>query len=162
MKDIFDTENVTDTAGFIKKTTVVGDTMESIKNLVLIIAIIIIAMISILMERSFISKEKSQIALMKAVGFSNFDVILYHTVRFGITVVISGILASALCLPFTSLTCDPVFKIMGAVNGVEYKLEPLEIFGLYPMIVLICTMIAVFFTALYTKTVKSSDTASIE
>ena len=162
MKEIFDTENVMDTNGFIKKQTVVGDTIGSIKDLVLLIAIIIIGMISILIERSFISKEKSQIALMKALGFSNTDVILYHTIRFGIAVVISGILAAALCIPLTSISCDPVFAVMGAVNGVEYKIIPLEVFGLYPSIVLICTTIAVFCTALYTKTIRSSDTASIE
>ena len=162
MKKIFDAEKIRNTSQFIKDTTVVGDTMGGIKNLVLIITIIIIVMISILMERSFISKEKSGIALMKAVGFSNKDVIIYHTARFGITVIISAILAAIVCMPLTSLSIDPVFRAMGAVNGVDYKIVPLEIFGFYPVLILLCTMTAVFCTSLYTKTIRSSDTASIE
>ena len=162
MKEIFDTEKIKNTSQFIKDTTVVGDTMGGIKNLVLAVTVIIIVMISILMERSFISKEKSGIALMKAVGFSNKDVIVYHTARFGVTVLISALLAALLCMPFTSLSIDPVFAAMGAINGVDYEIVPWEIFGFYPVLILLCTMIAVFFTALYTKTIKSSDTASIE
>ena len=162
MKEIFDTEKVRNTSEFIKDTTVVGDTMGGIKNLVLAVTVIIIVMISILMERSFISKEKSGIALMKAVGFSNRDVIIYHTARFGITVLISALLAAIVCMPFTSLSINPVFAAMGAINGVSYEIVPWEIFGFYPVLILLCTMIAVFFTALYTKTIKSSDTASIE
>ena len=162
MRDIFDTEKVRNTSQFIKDTTVVGDAMGGIKNLVLAVTVIIIVMISILMERSFISKEKSGIALMKAVGFSNKDVIIYHTARFGITVIISAIVASALCMPMTSFSINPVFAAMGAINGVDYEIVPWEIFGFYPVMILLCTIIAVFCTALYTKTIKSSDTASIE
>ena len=162
MRDIFDTEKVRNTSQFIKDTTVVGDAMGGIKNLVLAVTVIIIVMISILMERSFISKEKSGIALMKAVGVSNKDVIIYHTARFGITVIISAIVASALCMPMTSFSINPVFAAMGAINGVDYEIVPWEIFGFYPVMILLCTIIAVFCTALYTKTIKSSDTASIE
>ena len=42
-----------------------SDTLNAIKKIMMIITVIVTALIVILMERSFISKEKSKIALMK-------------------------------------------------------------------------------------------------
>lgn len=65
MKDIFDNENVMDTKGFVNDCIGVGDTISSVKNLVLALSLIIIILLAVLMERSFISKEKTETALMK-------------------------------------------------------------------------------------------------
>ena len=97
MKDIFDNENVMDTKGFVNDCMGVGDTIASVKNLVLALSLIIIILLAVLMERSFISKEKTETALMKAVGFNSGSVILHHTLRFGITV----FTAVVFCLAFT-------------------------------------------------------------
>jgi putative ABC transport system permease protein len=61
----------------------------------------------------------------------------------------------------TKLCISPIFGMMGAVN-IDYNIEPLRIFLLYPGIVLAVTLIVSWLTALYTKTIKSSDTANIE
>ena len=65
-------------------------------------------------------------------------------------------------MPLTKLTIDPIMGIMGAVNGVGYDIKPAEIFGLYPLIIIAVTILASALTALYTKTIKASDTADIE
>ena len=139
-----------------------ANAMEAMKNLILIIDIIIVAMIAVLMERSFISKERAEIALMKAMGIKSKSIIGQHTLRFVIVSLAAAILAAALCLPLTNLAIDPVFGIMGAVEGVGYTIKPLEVFVSYPLIILAATALSAFLTALYTKTVKASDTANIE
>ncbi|MBR5089412.1 MAG: ABC transporter permease [Ruminiclostridium sp.] len=162
LKSIYDTDKVLDSAGFVKDSTGSADIIKAVKDMILIITLIIIVLIAVLMERSFISREKSEIALMKAVGFNNGSVIAHHALRFGIVAVLSSLLAAVLCLPLTKLAIDPIMGIMGAVNGVSYEIRAAEIFGLYPMIILAATVLAAFLTALYTNTVKSSDTADIE
>ena len=119
-------------------------------------------MISVLMERSFISKEKSEIALMKAMGFRSRSIISQHTVRFTITAIISSIAAALLCLPLTKLTIDPIFGIMGAVNGVDYNFRFTEICVVYPILIIAATLLGAFLTAQYMKTIKASETADIE
>ena len=57
---------------------------------------------------------------------------------------------------------DRMMGIMGAVNGVGYEIRPLEIFGIYPLVIVAITILAAFITSLYTKTIRSSDTADIE
>jgi len=162
LKDIFDNQNIFDTKGFVKDCMGVGDMIAAVKNLVLMLSLIIIILFAVLMERSFISKERSEIALLKAVGFDSGSVILYHTMRFGITVIIAIVTASALLMPLTKLIIDPIFGMMGAIGNIEYQFNVLEIFGAYPVIIFCVTVLSAALTALYTKAIKSSDTASIE
>ena len=162
LKVIFDNKNIFDTKGFVKDCTGVGDTIAAVKDLVLILSLIIIILLAVLMERSFISKEQSEIALLKAVGFDSGSVILYHTMRFGITVIIAIVTASALLMPLTKLIIDPIFGMMGAIGNIEYQFNVLEILGAYPVIIFCVTVLSAALTALYTKTIKASDTASIE
>ena len=162
LKDIFDNQNIFDTKGFVKDCMGVGDMIAAVKNLVLMLSLIIIILLAVLMERSFISKERSEIALLKAVGFDSGSVILYHTMRFGITVLTGIVAASVLLMPLTKLIIDPIFGMMGAIGNIEYQFNVLEIFGAYPVIIFCVTVLSAALTALYTKAIKSSDTASIE
>ena len=162
LKEIFDNKNVFDATGFVKESMGVGDTIASVKNLVLMLSLIIIILLAVLMERSFISKEKSEIALIKAMGFGSGSVIAHHTIRFGITVFTAIIISSALLMPLTKLIINPIFGIMGAVGNIDYQINALEVFVVYPVIIFAVTLLSAALTALYTKTIKASDTASIE
>ena len=119
-------------------------------------------MISVLIERSFISKEKSEIALMKATGFKTRSIIAQHALRFAIVAAASSVIATALCVPFTKLCVDPIFGIMGAINGVEYNINPVEVCIVYPIIVISATLLGAFLTSIYMKKIKASDTSDIE
>ena len=162
LKEIYDTDYVFNTADHVKDCTGAADIIAAVKNMILIITLVIVILIAVLMERSFISREKAEIALMKAVGFNSLSVIAHHTIRFAVVAFLSSLLAGALCLPLTKLTIDPIMGIMGAINGVGYEIKAAEIFGIYPVIILSVTILAAFITALYTKTIRSSDTADIE
>ena len=164
LKDIFGSDYVYNADGFVMACIGSGikDTVSSAKYLIITIAVIIIIMISVLIERSFISKEKSEIALMKAVGFRSDSIIAQHTLRFVIVAFLASALAVILCLPLTKLIINPVFSIMGAVNGVDYNIRPIEVCVVYPLIIIAATILGAFLTALYMKTIKASDTSDIE
>ena len=163
MKDIFDTKNIDDTDGFVMTCIGAGikDTINGVKFMVILITFIIIIMISVLMERSFISKERSEIALMKAMGFKTGSVIAQHTLRFAIVAVIASIVSIAFGTPVTKLFIDPIFGITGAINGVEYNIKPIEVCIIYPIVVIGATVLGAALTALYMKKIKASDTADI-
>lgn len=73
LKGIFDNKNIFDTKGFVKDCLGVGDTIAAVKDLVLMLSLIIIILLAVLMERSFISKERAETALMKAVGCNDIN-----------------------------------------------------------------------------------------
>ena len=136
-------------------------TMEVVQKLLLAITLLVVVLVVVLMERSFISNEKSEIAILKAIGFKDRRIILYHVLRFAIVTVFAVILAAALSIPLTYLTISPIFGMMGMTN-MTYTIDPIQLFVIYPLIILSATALVAFVTALYTKTIKSSDTASIE
>lgn len=114
------------------------------------------------MERSFISKETGEIALMKAIGFRNRAICAQHTLRFASLMVIASVISAIMTIPFTRLVCDRIFAIMGAMSGIEYKIVPAEVFILYPAILSIAVVAAAFITSLYAGTVRADALGNIE
>ncbi|MCM1210723.1 MAG: ABC transporter permease, partial [Blautia sp.] len=162
LKSLLDTDKVYSTSDLINRTTEMSDTLNAIKQMMMIITVIVTALIVILMERSFISKEKSEIALMKAVGIPDSSIVAQHTLRFVIVAVIACIVSSAAFMPISNVMMNWVCNMIGDISGMECDFAPLEIFVICPAILIVVTVIGSFLTALYTKTIKASDTASIE
>lgn len=146
----------------VSDTTGVGGAIDSVKKMSAILTVILAALITVLMERSFIAKEQAEIALMKAMGIRNTKIYGQYTLRFFIAVAAAVLLAELLGMPFTKLCFDPIFGSMGLEMGVEYVQNPVEIYAVFPVIVLAATVVSAFLTSLYTKKIKSSDTSSIE
>ncbi len=162
MKELFDTEKIYTADKYIEMLIGVADMVESTKYLTLGVTLIIIALITILMERSFISGERNEIAILKAVGFKTGDIVRWHTCRFIIIGIISTIIALVLVIPLTSLTIGPVFSMMGASYGVSFRYVPLELFVIYPAIVLAITVICSLITSLYSGKITASAASGNE
>lgn len=160
--DLLDTDKVYSTSDFIKNFTGMSDTLNAIKQMMMIITVIVTALIVILMERSFISKEKSEIALMKAVGIGDGSITLQHSLRFVIVSVIACIVSSAVLMPVSDVMMNWACNMIGDISGLKCDFDPIEVFVVCPAILIGVTVIGSFLTALYTKTIKASDTASIE
>lgn len=138
-----------------------ASTMESVQYLLLGITLIVVILVCILMERSFLADEKSQIAVLKAMGFGNRRVMEWHMIRFGIVTLVAVLLAAICSIPATYLIGNPIFGMMGA-GKVAYVIRPWKIFFLYPGIIFLMTILASGMTALQIRTIKSNDTTNIE
>ncbi len=162
LKKELDTDKIYTTTELIDSCTQMSGTLAAIKKLMMILTIIVTAMIVVLMERSFISKEKSEIALMKAMGIRSSSIIAQHTLRFVIVSLVAAAAASASIMPIGNAFMNAICRNVGDVSGIRCDFNALEVFGLCPAIVLIVTILGTMLTALYTRTIKASDTASIE
>ncbi|MDE7207026.1 MAG: FtsX-like permease family protein [Lachnospiraceae bacterium] len=140
----------------------VVDTFDTVKQMVVVLTFILAALITVLMERSFIVKEQGEIAFMKAVGTRNGKIYAYHTLRFVFVGCMTVIAAELFALPLTHLFIDPIFKMMGMALAVDYVISPFEMFLVFPLVILAATAASAFFTSLYTKTITALDTANIE
>ena len=140
----------------------VADDMEALKKMSAALTVILAALITVLMERSFIAKEQGEIALMKAIGVRNGKIYAYHTLRFAFVGIAAIIIGEIFAMPLTHLCIDPVFKMMGMELAVDYIITPLEIYLVFPLVILVTTTAGAFLTSLYTRKIKSSDTANIE
>ena len=127
-----------------------------------ILTVIIAALVTVLMERSFIAKEQGEIALLKAIGTRNGTIYGYHALRFLFVGIIAVVLGAIFALPITHLCMDPIFKMMGMELAVDYGINSVEMFLTFPIMILATTTLSAFLTSLYTRKIKSSDTANIE
>ncbi len=147
---------------WVKSCTGVGDTLNAVKSLVAILTIVLSALITVLLERSFIAKEQGEIALMKAIGMRNGKIYAYHTARFGVVGIIAIIIGEIFAIPLTHLCIDPIFKMMGMELAVDYVINTMEMYLIFPLVILVTTTLSAFLTSLYTRKIKASDTANIE
>lgn len=157
-----DYENIETCAETTSDMLGVTETLAAVKSLVAILTIVLSALITVLMERSFIAKETGEIALMKAIGTRNGKIYAYHALRFTFVGIIAVIFAEIFAMPLTHLCIDPIFKMMGMELAVDYVIDPLELFLIFPAIILATTTLSALLTSLCTRKIKSSDTANIE
>lgn len=135
--------------------------MSNTKLLIILIVLIINILVAVLMEKSFLTKERSEIAMLKAIGFKNSSIILWQTLRIGIVMVLAVFIAILLSEPASQLSVGFIFKIMGA-NNIIFDVNVLESYVIYPLICLATTVLAVFIVAQQVRKVKSSEINSIE
>lgn len=139
----------------------ISKTIDGVKFLIIPMVLLICMLVVVLMERSFITKEKGEIAILKAVGFRNGAISALHTLRIAFVMIISIIIGAVISTPLTGLTSGQVFKMMGA-QQIEFAIKPLEVFVIYPIIMLAFTLLAVALTSLYTRKINASQISNIE
>ena len=162
LREIFDTDKIYNTEEMIKRTTGMSDTLNDLKKMMMILTGIVTVLIVALMERQFISKEKSEIALMKAVGINNDSIILQHALRFIVVSIFACVMALAALMPISNALMNFICSMIGDISGVVCDINPLEIFVVCPAMLIGITVIGSYLTAQYTKTIVAADTASIE
>lgn len=146
----------------IKESMGVADAVDAVKAMSAVLTIVLAILITILMERSFIAKEQGEIALMKALGIRSGRIYAYHVWRFAAVGILAVLFAEVFALPLTHLCIDPIFKMMGMELAVDYVANSYEMYFIFPVLILITTTAGAFFTSLYTRKIRSADTANIE
>lgn len=162
LKECFPEENVYNAGEYIN--FMIGDVagqLGGIKQLILLVVICINILVTVLMVKSFITKEKGEIAMLKAIGFRNSSLVVWQSLRIGIVLFISTILATALSTPLSQLTVSPVFRMMGA-QSIEFEIVHLEVYVLYPLTILCTTVLSGMLAALQLKKISASETSTIE
>jgi putative ABC transport system permease protein len=157
-----DYENIQTSAEATADMIGVTETLDAVKSMVAILTIVLAALITVLMERSFIAKEQGEIALMKAIGIRNGKIYVYHTLRFLFVGIIAVIIGEIFAMPLTHLCIDPIFKMMGMELAVDYVMNPAEMYLILPLVILVTTTVSAFLTSLYTRKIKASDMANVE
>lgn len=115
----------------------VGGLQESLEDLMLPMTGIlcgVIMLITFLMERLFIAREKGEIAMMKSIGFKHSTIRLWQVIRILCAALVSMVAAIPLSLLSNHFVLKPVFAIMGA--ELDIQVVPWMVYGLYPGILI--------------------------
>lgn len=139
----------------------VAEQLDSIKALILAIVLGINALVAVLMVKSFITREKGEIALLKAIGFRDTPLTLWQTMRIGTVLLVSVLVGAASSLPLSTLIITPIFQMMGAYS-IEYEIRAAEVYLMHPLIVLAVTAGAAFVSAQGLRRIAASQISNNE
>lgn len=163
LKRVFDETDVYEAGEYISY--MIGDVagqLEGVKSLILGIILCINILVAVLMVKSFITKEKGEIAMLKALGFGNACLVAWQSMRIGMVLLISIVIGTLISMPLSKLTIEPIFHMMGAYS-IEFDVVPLEVYVVYPLAVLAATVLAaVTGAALPLRKISAAETSNIE
>ncbi len=161
-REIFSGLTVKTTSDFIAD--MMGNFMKSldgIKYFVLTLVIGISVLVVALMQKMFLVRERSEVSMLKSIGFSNRAIISWQAKRIAF-VVFAGVLAGSLTgTLFSRLTAGSIFKYMGA-SAIEFEIKPLEVYVIYPVILLVVTVGVCILTMLKVNKVSVQEINNAE
>lgn len=162
IKEIFSDASVYTSGEYISH--MIGDIasqIDSVKQMIVLVVLLINILVTVLMVKSFIAKEKGEIGMLKAIGFENSALIRWQTLRIGMVLVASTIIATAISTPLTKLSSGQVFKMMG-LQTIEFEIVPMEVYVFYPVIIILVTVLASILTAQGIRKISATETSNIE
>jgi|GEM_PF-440760 len=115
--------------------------IDSMKNLIVGVVLGIIFLITCLIVRMLIAREVPEIALLKSIGFRDSRLRRWQIGRIVIVLVTSIVIGTVLAGTIGSSLVAGVFKMMGATN-VPLIIVPLQVYVLYPALLLVSTILA--------------------
>ncbi len=139
----------------------VANQIEKVKQIIIVVIIMINILVTVLILRTFITKEKGEIGMLKSIGFRNSDIVKWQILRIGIILLISDVLGALLSNPLSQISSGKVFEMMGA-SHIEFTVNPFEVYVLYPLIIFVTTMIASGLTALQIRKISTQEINNIE
>ncbi len=122
-----------------------GNTLSQvavIKNVILVIVLSINFLITCLVVRMLMTKELSEIALLKSIGIKNKDIKKWQALRIMIILVLSIIVGTLIANLSGSYLSSGIFSFMGGTQ-LKLTIKPLEVYLIYPLIIFTATMTAV-------------------
>lgn len=161
MKDLLLDYEIYTPSGFTDKTIHSAAYLDDTRWLVLLVVILINILVAVLMEKSFLTKERGEIACLKALGFRDSSIVFWQTLRVFIVMLISTVIAIALNNPVCQISVGGIFKGMGA-KKIIFDPNVLESYVIYPAIIIAATLFGVFVTAISVKHISANEINSIE
>ena len=139
----------------------VAGALSGTKNFIILIVMTINILIVVLMEKSFLTKERGEIALMKAMGFKNHTLIAWQTIRIALLMAVAVITSILITDPLSHLAVGGIFRTMGA-KYIVFDTNILEAYIIYPLAVFAVTVLASMISALGIRSISSQEVNNIE
>ncbi|MDY2590448.1 MAG: FtsX-like permease family protein [Agathobacter sp.] len=133
----------------------VKDTMRAMQIPMTAMLCILIMLITILMMKLFIVREKGQLAMLKSIGYRNRHIRLWLMMRMVWVVMISMIFAIPLSMMSNRFVLTSIFAIMGA--ELRIQVEPVKTYLVYPGILLTGIVVATIVATMNVKKINTSD-----
>lgn len=157
IKEIYPKADIKNTAEYMSDSLGgILEQMDSLKILLLVVVSIINVLVVVLMQKMFFIKEKGQIGMLKSIGFSNKAILIWQTKRVALVLFLGVLVGTLTGGLFCKITSGQVFKIMG-LKSIDFVINPLEVYLIYPLAMMVVTLLACVITMRKIKTITVQD-----
>ena len=162
IKEIYPNYKVMQTIEFVNDLTGgVADTIQSVTNLIVVMVLLINGMITALMMKAMLTRERGDVALLKSIGFSDMSIRAWQTKRI-LLVLVGAIMLAIICSKLIApITIGQIFAMMGA-NKVQLEVRALEAYVLYPLLLLTVNGVVAFLCSREVKKVNAREVNNAE
>lgn len=126
-----------------------------------IVVLAISALLTILMVRTFLTKERGDIALMKSMGFRNITIRRWQSARILLVLVTAIVLGTILTRLIVPATMGQIFAMMGA-RRMKLTIDPLLSYVIYPLLMIAVTGAAALLSTGGIRSIDVKEVNSIE
>lgn len=160
--EIFPEYQVMNTGEYLDK--IISGVREQMDILLVFITILVLllnSLITALMMKTMMTRERGDIALLKSLGFANRSVRAWQTARIAVVLTAAVVLGTVLTELLSPYIIVPIFGMMGA-NQIELIHNPLEAYVIYPALLLIVTVLSACVCAWDIKRVDMKEVNDME
>ncbi|MDE6846237.1 MAG: FtsX-like permease family protein [Lachnospiraceae bacterium] len=162
LQSIFPDYRVMDAKGSLD--SMIGGIIEQIDTMtyfIVGIVLVINSLITILMMKTIMTKERGDIALLKSIGFANGSLRAWQTARILMILVASVVAGTLLSNLFAPYIIGPIFAMMGATS-IKLVMGTVEVYVVYPLLLLAVTGVTALLCAGGVKNVDLKEVNDIE
>lgn len=139
----------------------IREQMDSILLFILGIVLGINILITVLMMKTLITRERGEIAMLKSIGFSDRTIRCWQSIRILIVLCVSVFLGTLLSSPLSEIIIAPIFAMMGATS-IRLVTRPLEAYAVYPLIMFAVTAATAYLCSSEVKKVDLKEINTLE
>ena len=162
IKEIFPDYKVIQTLDYVNEMNGgVADTVQLLTNLIIMMVLIINSLMTALMMKAMMTKERGDIAMLKSIGFSDKSIRAWQIERILLILVFAIVLGTVLSKVIAPVTIGRIFVLMGA-NKIQLEVRPLETYVCYPLLLLVVAGVTAFLCSLEVKKVDAKEVNNME
>lgn len=162
LKEIFPDYRILDAKGFLD--SMIGGVIEQIDTLMYFIVglvLVINSLITVLIMKTIMAKERGDIALLKSIGFTNRSLAGWQTARVLLVLASSIVLGTVLSNLLAPYLIGPIFAMMGGTS-IKLVTGTVEAYVYYPLLLFAVTGVTAMLCAGGVKKVDLKEVNDIE
>ncbi|MBD5458388.1 MAG: hypothetical protein HDR27_07460, partial [Lachnospiraceae bacterium] len=139
----------------------VMDEMAALQKFVTLMVLLVNGLITVLMVKMLITRERGEIAMLKSIGFADRTIRAWQSFRILLVLFLAIVLGAILSGLLDSVVIGSIFSVMGATS-IQLVRKPLEMYMLYPLLMLAVTGASAYLCAAEVKKVDVREINTIE
>lgn len=139
----------------------VSDILDAVVKLITVVVLIINSLITVLMMKAMMIKERGDIALLRSIGFTMRSIRGWLLKRIMMVLVTAFVMGTLLSKALEPIVIVPIFGMMGA-DKIELVTRPLETFVLYPTLLFVVTVLSAIWCTRDIKKIAPTEVNNIE